>query len=128
MPDESGRFEIYASSFPEAKHKVQVSTEGGYYPIWSPVGGELLYRAPNGAVMGVTVGESAAAIEVGRPEVRADDEYLLIPQNRHWDVSPDGERFLLLKEATAPGVDPAPPQINVVLNWSQDLVRRVPID
>jgi hypothetical protein len=39
-------------------------------------------------------------------------------------VSPDGQRFLMLKPAEQ--AQAAPTQINVVLNWFEELKRRVP--
>jgi len=41
-----------------------------------------------------------------------------------FDVSPDGERFLMLKSVTQEQA--APTQINVVLNWTEELKRLVP--
>jgi hypothetical protein len=43
----------------------------------------------------------------------------------NYDVSPDGQRFLMLKPSESTGV--APTQINVVLNWFEELKRRVPV-
>ncbi|MFY9530200.1 MAG: hypothetical protein WBC04_09475 [Candidatus Acidiferrales bacterium] len=42
----------------------------------------------------------------------------------NYDVSPDGQRFLMLKPSESAGA--APTQINVVLNWFEELKRRVP--
>ena len=39
-----------------------------------------------------------------------------------YDVSPDGQRFLMLKATD----QPAPTQINVVLNWFEELKQKVP--
>lgn len=46
-----------------------------------------------------------------------------------WDVSPDGKRFLMIKEAGATSqadAAGAPRKINVVLNWLEELKQRVP--
>ena len=42
----------------------------------------------------------------------------------NYDVSPDGQRFLMLKPTEQ--AQAAPTQINVVLNWFEELKRRVP--
>jgi hypothetical protein len=42
----------------------------------------------------------------------------------NYDVSPDGQRFLMLKAAEPEGEGPT--QINVVFNWFEELKRRVP--
>ena len=47
---------------------------------------------------------------------------------RRFDIAPDGQRFLMIKEGGTTSEDAAPPQINVVQNWHQELLERVPID
>jgi len=42
----------------------------------------------------------------------------------NYDVSPDGRRFLMLRRSEHGAA--APTQINVVLNWADELTRRVP--
>jgi hypothetical protein len=41
-----------------------------------------------------------------------------------YDVSPDGQRFLMIKETDVGGGQ----QINLVLNWFEELKRLVPTD
>ena len=49
--------------------------------------------------------------------------------NRRMAVDPDGERFLLLKIVGETNTEDATPlQINVILNWFQELTERVPTD
>ena len=45
---------------------------------------------------------------------------------RTYDVSPDGKRFLMIKEGGGPDQTPAPPSIVVVQNWLEELKRLVP--
>ena len=129
---ESGRLEIYVRPFPDvAREKWQVSTEGGNYPAWSPDGREIFYRALDGAaLMGVTV-ETEPTFNAGIPEIRVKGDYVFAPagRGRNWDISPDGQRFLMLKNAAQTGTqDDALPQITVVLNWHQELLERVPVN
>jgi len=63
----------------------------------------------------------------GKPRVLFEGRYVPTPATSpNYDVSPDGQRFLMLKpneqEASAPT------QINVVLNWFEELKRRVPTE
>jgi hypothetical protein len=61
----------------------------------------------------------------GKPRVLFEGRYELSPATTpNYDVSPDGQRFLMLKPAEAS--EAAPTQINVVLNWFEELKRRVP--
>jgi len=62
----------------------------------------------------------------GRPEILFEGRYVTSRVMRsipYYDISPDGQRFLMIKEETAQQ-DTA--QINVVLNWFEELKRLVP--
>ena len=43
-----------------------------------------------------------------------------------WDISPDGKRFLMMKEAGTAAAAEGPRKINIVLNWFEELKQRVP--
>ena len=45
---------------------------------------------------------------------------------RTYDVSPDGQRFLMLKQVASPDQSAAPARIVVVQNWMEELKRLVP--
>ena len=68
-----------------------------------------------------------SGFSVGKPKVLFEGRYLPNPGpisvSSNYDVSPDGQRFLMLK---AGGQEQAATQINVVLNWFEELKRRVP--
>jgi len=62
---------------------------------------------------------------VGKPRVLFEGRYEPTPATfPNYDVSPDGQHFLMLKPAEAS--EAAPTQINVVLNWFEELKQRVP--
>jgi hypothetical protein len=44
-----------------------------------------------------------------------------------WDISPDGKRFLMMKEAGSLSAGRVLLKINIVLNWFEELKRRVPV-
>ena len=70
--------------------------------------------------------ETEPTFSAGRPSVLFEGSYVvstITRAYRYYDVSPDGQRFLMLKEA---GTEEA--QINVVLNWFEELKERVPTD
>ncbi len=52
----------------------------------------------------------------------------MVSYYRDYDMSPDGERLLMVFPAdqSDPG-EPARPQINIVLNWFEELKERVPV-
>jgi eukaryotic-like serine/threonine-protein kinase len=119
---ESGRSEIYVRPY-SGRGKWQISTEGGTEPVWNPKGRELFYRNRN-KMMAVEV-TTQPSFSAGKLKLLFEGAYVdLSPRTLpNYDVSPDGQRFLMLK-ATEQGQ--APTQINVVLNWFEELKRRVP--
>jgi eukaryotic-like serine/threonine-protein kinase len=120
--DESGRLEIYVRPYPGPGGKWQVSTEGGSEPVWNPKGRDLFYRSGN-KMMAVDVA-TQPGFTAGKPKVLFEGSYVPTPRSfPDYDVSPDGKRFLMLKaDAQAQG----PTQINVVVNWFEELKRKVP--
>jgi len=119
--DESGRLEIYVRPYPGPGGKWQVSTEGGGEPVWNPKGRELFYRAGK-KMMAVDV-TTEGTFSVGKPKVLFEGSYVPTPRSfPDYDVSPDGQRFLMLKSAE----EATPTQINVVLNWFEELKQKAP--
>ncbi len=121
--NESGRNEIYAQAYPGPGARVQISTDGGTDAVWRRAGSELYYR--NGdKMMAVSVSASGA---FSRPGVLWQGRYAHglgsacgAPgaTSSNYDVTADGQRFLMLKDD-----ETAPAQINVVLNWAEELKR-----
>jgi serine/threonine-protein kinase len=126
--NESGRDEIYVRPFPNVDAgRRQVSTAGGVQPLWSRSGKELFYVS-NEVVMRVPV-TLASTLALGIPEkLFATASFALRGGGlgRMYDVSLDGQRFLVIKESTA--ADQSPPSARIVLvqNWFEELKARVP--
>jgi serine/threonine-protein kinase len=121
--DESGRFEVYVRPFPRVNEgRWQVSTSGGSDPVWSRSGQELFYVDPSGSLMAAPVQLSPSTFSSGRPARLID----LGSDNPVYDVSPDGERFLVVKNLSLASQSHAPARMVVVLNWLEELKQRVP--
>jgi len=92
--------------------------------VWNPNGGELFYRSGN-KMMVVDV-ETKSGFSAGKPRLLFDAGlYAPTPATYpNYDVSRDG-RFLMLKPTEQQGQ--AATQINVVLNWFEELKQRVPV-
>jgi len=123
MSDESGRSEIYVQPYPGPGGKLQVSRDGGVEPVWNPSGRELFYR--NGNKMMAVAITTQPNFTLGNPQLLFERPYVLatVPIS-NYDVSPDGRRFLMLKPTAQEQA--APTQINVVLNWFEELKQKVP--
>ncbi len=120
VSNESGRDEVYVQPYPGPGGKWPISTEGGTEPRWSADGRELFYRL--GDKMMVVEVRSEPAFSSERPQLVFEVPYLRDQfGTSNYDISPDGQRFLMIKEE---GGQQA--QINVVLNWFEELKRLVP--
>jgi serine/threonine-protein kinase len=128
----SGQFEVYVRPFPDVRSGVwHVSTGGGTRPLWAPSGQELFYLAPNGALMRVGV-ERGPSWTATTPStlLKESQEFVRVPggnPGRTYDISPDGQRFLMIKAVGADEGTPSP-SIVVVQNWHEELKRLVPVD
>jgi serine/threonine-protein kinase len=125
--NEAGRNEIYVQSYPGPGPKIQVSTEGGSDAVWKPGGGELYYRN-HAKMMAVSVNTNPSFV-AGAPQLLWEGVYAEGtssacgppgPTSSNYDVSPNGERFLMIKDSET---DSVATQVNVILNWSDELKR-----
>jgi serine/threonine-protein kinase len=132
--NESGQSEIYVRPFPKVEEgRQQVSNGGGSRPVWARNGRELFYEnavpdRPAAKIMVVSV-RLGATLTFGAPQVLVDGPYLTPQTGRTYDVTADGQRFVLIKDAppTSPSsVPPRPSQLVVELNWLEELKARVP--
>jgi Tol biopolymer transport system component len=117
--NESGIWEIYVSPFPGGSGKWQVSNAGGQEPKWRHDGKELFYISPDGKLtaVGIKLGSSVEAnLPVAlfqthrRQPVSAQDLF-------SYDVSADGQRFLIATKVDEPSAAP----LTVQLNWAAKL-------
>jgi hypothetical protein len=104
MSTQSGGPQVYIQEMPGDRRLRQVSTDGGIQPIWNPKGGELFYLNGN-RMMGVQV-TAGNILSVSQPRVIFDRKYWAAPvgqTNAGYDIAPDGQRFLMIKEAARTG-------------------------
>lgn len=120
--DESGQFEVYVRPFPNVEAaRRQASSAGGTRPVWSRDGRELFYYASPDTIMAVPV-RPGADLTLGSPLPAMKGLYSTSGTWRHYDVSADGQRFLLLKDAPLPEDQRvAAPEIHLVVNWVERL-------
>jgi len=121
--NESGRLQVYVRPFPNVEEgKWQISSDGGTETVWAPRGQELFYR--NGEAMMVVGIKTEPTFTAGSPVALFTGSYVIGEPVVDYDISPDGQRFLMIKEADEEEGQPG--QINVVLNWFEELKRLVP--
>jgi len=123
VSNESGRDEVYVQPYPGPGGKWQISTEGGTEPVWNRNLRELFYRCGD-KMMAVDIA-TQPSFAAGKPRMLFQGQYVPTAGTfPFYDVSPDGQRFLMLKRPEQAGG--APMQINVVLNWFEELKRLAP--
>jgi serine/threonine-protein kinase len=125
--NQSGRWEVYVQPFPTlGSSRWQVSTQGGTSPMWDPGGRELYYRNAR-AVISVPVAAKEDTFTYGNPRTLFEGPYV----NEVFDpdggptyaLSPDGRRFLMMKEQDPAEGKSGQSQIVVVLQWIDELQR-----
>ena len=132
--DESGQREVYVRPFPNVNEgRWLVSSGGGTRPLWARNGQELFYLSIVGAdaaLMRVPV-ERGATWTAGGPTKLFAGRFFYSEggpgQGRTYDVSPDGRRFLMVKDSSNGNPSDAPSaRFVIVQNWLEELKRRVP--
>jgi hypothetical protein len=122
VSNESGRFEVYARAFPaSAGGKWMVSAGGGYQPRWRRDGRELFYFANDGKLMSVDVA-LGGTFQAGAPHFLFQAPIFgggASTSNHYWDVTADGQRFLINTVSAESGSS----AVTVVLNWREALKR-----
>jgi eukaryotic-like serine/threonine-protein kinase len=126
---ESGQSQVLVRQFPnvEAGHW-QVSSDGGTRPAWSHDGTELFFVGSSGGLMRVQV-QDRTTPTFSAPSKLVEGPYsfsLPTIAERPYDVSRQGDRFLVMKPVQDPQPQENPDTIVVVQNWFEELKARVP--
>jgi serine/threonine-protein kinase len=122
--DSSGQKEVYVQPFPSGAGRWPISTAGGLQPVWARSGKELFYATTDGSMMRVEVAASGDTWRAGIPVELFRGRYELGTAGRMYDVSADGQHFLMLKRVA--DQSNASPAIVVVQNFAEELKTRVP--
>jgi serine/threonine-protein kinase len=126
--DESGQNEIYVRPFPEVgAGKWQVSSGGGQEPKWSRDGRTLFYLGPSSLMEAAVRDGASFTYDTSRAVLNLQPYAFTDLPPRRYDVSPDGQRFLLMRQSgVGADGDVTPAQVVVVTNWVEELKQRVP--
>jgi len=130
--NESGREQVYVRSFPNVDSAIyQISTEGGRSPVWARNGRELFFV--NGTTLLSVAVQLSGPFTHGNPIKLFEGRSLLLDARlygstggayRMYDVTPDSQRFLMVKEINDDQSATRPWMI-VVLNWFDELKAKV---
>jgi eukaryotic-like serine/threonine-protein kinase len=120
VSDDSGRADVYVRPFPGPGSRTQISIDGGTAPVWSRDGRELFF-AKEGALFATSV--TLSGVFTSGPVRRLfSGPYSFDEVTVNYDAAPDGQHFLVPRSR----IDSAPRQLELVLNWTEELKRLVP--
>jgi serine/threonine-protein kinase len=116
ISNESGGFELWVRSFPvTVGGKWRISNGGGYQPRWRRDGSELFFFTADGRLMSTEI-TLAPAFRAGTTQMLFRAPIFgggASTTNHYWDVSPDGQRFLI----NTTSANDESSALTVVLNW-----------
>jgi Tol biopolymer transport system component len=111
----SGRAEVFVAGRSPHSKTIQVSTDGGYNPLWSSDGRELYYLSLDGKFMAASLREAGGALEPGAPRMLFATPFAseVGDERTKYAVAPDG-RFLVTVEPEKRSADP----VVAILDWT----------
>jgi len=123
--NEESDFNVYVQPFPLTGAKYKISTkDGGDSPLWSHDGKQLIFA----------VGRRLMSVDIQTKPAFTFSEPKPLPiefentQGRPYDITPDGKQLLVMQRPQeSETVEKSALQINVVLNWLEELKQRVPV-
>ncbi len=125
--EESGQSEVYVRpSEVGATARWQLSSGGGAEPVWTLGGRELIYRDAAQRLTAVSVDTNGPVFRPGRPSTLGVTVEPMGVAWRTYDVSSDGQRFLVMKALPERPGDTSSTGFVVVQHWFEELMRLVP--
>lgn len=110
----SGRDEVYVQAYPDPGARIQISAAGGTWPMWARGGNELYFR--DGRKFLAAEVKLQPSFSAGKPRLLFEADYI----HEGYDAGPGGT--ILSIERSSASIEPA--QIQLVLNWFEELSRR----
>jgi hypothetical protein len=112
-------YEIFAVEIAKPGERIQISASGGLDPVWSPTG-ELTFRTADQWFSANS--PPADTRNFGVPRLLFEGPFLDVP-GRSYDISPDGQNFLLLNGPAATFVS----HVHIITRWTDVLRRKAPV-
>jgi len=122
VSDESGRYEVYVRRFPSAEDRRQISFNRGDEPVWDTSGQRLFFRSGN--TMKVVTLEDETHFTFSAPQDLFTEWFDRNKIVANYDYNAENQRFIIVKSQRKESI---PMQINVVLNWLEELKHLVPM-
>ena len=124
--NEGGTFELYVRAFPDKGGKWQVSDGGASYPMWSRASHELLYETLDARIMAASYSIKGDSFIPDKPRVWSSKPIVnLVNSIKNVELAPDGKRIVALMPADSPQDSGAQNHVTFLLNFLDELERRV---
>lgn len=127
---ETGRSQIYVATFPDVTagrwQVTDASIGSGKKPVWSRDGRELFFVS-DGALYALPVRTSPTFSSDTPAQLFKIRDLPGLGGGSFYDVSPDGRRFMVIKDAPLADNDPARPKLIVVVNWIEQVKAKLGI-
>jgi serine/threonine-protein kinase len=125
VSDETGRNEVYVRPFPGVDAgKTTVSVNGGVMPLWSR-SGEAIFYVSQGEMVEARISTVPSFGVRSREVLFSMSPFPLSSDYTLYDIAPDDQRFVMLREEETPGRERTR-ELTLVLNWFEELKERVP--
>ncbi len=122
---ETGRAEVFVRPFPNVDStRVRVSTDGGIVPVWAKSGRELFFMSPDRGFVAAQFDPASGLVVAQEMLFTVPAGYLMVSGANSYDVSSDGERFLMVR--TYRSDTQAEVEYILVQNFFEELKRLVP--
>jgi serine/threonine-protein kinase len=125
--NQSGIQELFVRPFPGPGGKWQISTGGELYAFWSKNGKELFYETPDNRIMVVDYTTNRDSFTVGKPRLWCD-RMIFNPGAQNLDLAPDGKHFAVTAAPENVGHEKGSAHVTFLLNFFDELRRRVPVN
>lgn len=119
--NESGVTEVYVRPYPGPGGKTPISNKGGFDPIWAPEGDRIYYWEDQ-RIMRVDVHQDGP-LDPSIPRQLFEGNYWGDDLNATYDISRQTGKLLMIKPAGGPQEG----EINIVVNWFEELKRQAPL-
>lgn len=115
--NKSGKWEVYARSFPDGRSDVRISTDGGRVPYWPRNANEIFYRTNDQKIMAVPYKVEGNSLRIGQSRQWSDKPLASTGVLPNFDVTSDGSRAAVLLPAVSPPEDPVN-EVTFLLNFA----------
>ena len=120
VSDQDGTNQVYVRPFPDGDGEWRISAEGGIEPLWSPRDDEIFYRSDEQMMMAASVETTPSFALLGERRLFGTDAYRTENNHRAYDVTSDGQRFLMIRATDEGG------ELVWVQNFFEELRQVVP--